>query len=124
MRQLAEQGLHPLWATVCFYTLSWLVILVLRRRAWRELLATPSLWVIMAAAGTTNTFFNWGVATGDVVAAGTTALSTLLRGAPDAASVATAAPSMSAAARNARMRSYSENSFASSTHSPCGASRS
>ena len=33
----------------------------------RELLATPSLWLIMAAAGTTNTFFNWGVSTGDVV---------------------------------------------------------
>ena len=66
-RQFQSAGLHPLWATVCFYTLSWLVILVLRRHAWRELLRTPSLWVVMAAAGTTNTFFNWGVATGDVV---------------------------------------------------------
>ena len=66
-RQFQSAGLHPLWATVGFFTLSWLVILVLRRQAWRELLGTPSLWLIMGAAGTTNTFFNWGVATGDVV---------------------------------------------------------
>ena len=66
-RQFQSAGLHPLWATVGFYTLSWLVILALRRQAWRELLGTPSLWLVMVAAGTTNTFFNWGVATGDVV---------------------------------------------------------
>ncbi len=66
-RQFQAAGLHPLWATVGFYTLSWLVILALRRQAWRELLGTPSLWLVMVAAGTTNTFFNWGVATGDVV---------------------------------------------------------
>ncbi len=66
-RQFQAAGLHPLWATVSFFSLSWLIILVLRRQAWRELLATPSLWLIMAAAGTTNTFFNWGVSTGDVV---------------------------------------------------------
>lgn len=66
-RQFQAAGMHPLWTTVCFYALSWLVICLAYRDAWRELLATPALWVIMLAAGTTNTAFNWGVASGDVV---------------------------------------------------------
>ncbi|MDT9001876.1 DMT family transporter [Paucibacter sp. APW11] len=66
-RQFQAAGMHPLWTTVTFYALSWLVICIVNRDAWRELLATPALWIIMLAAGTTNTAFNWGVATGDVV---------------------------------------------------------
>ncbi|WP_043820954.1 EamA family transporter, partial [Rubrivivax gelatinosus] len=38
-----------------------------RPSAWRELLRTPVLWVLVAAAGTTNATFNWGVTVGDVV---------------------------------------------------------
>ncbi|HEX2009495.1 MAG TPA: DMT family transporter, partial [Roseateles sp.] len=67
-RQFQAAGLHPLWTTVLLYSLSLVVIsLSAGRSAWREFLCTPSLWLIMLAAGTTNTAFNWGVAMGDVV---------------------------------------------------------
>lgn len=67
-RQFQAAGLHPLWTTVLLYSLSLLVIsLSAGRSAWQEFLRTPSLWLIMLAAGTTNTAFNWGVSMGDVV---------------------------------------------------------
>ncbi|RQO59951.1 EamA family transporter [Paucibacter sp. KBW04] len=66
-RQFQAVGLHPLWTTVLLYVLSLLVISGAKRQAWREFLRTPALWLVMAAAGLTNTAFNWGVATGDVV---------------------------------------------------------
>ncbi|MEJ6004885.1 DMT family transporter [Paucibacter sp. AS339] len=66
-RAFAGAGLHPLWTTVTLYILSLLVISLSQWRAWREFLGTPSLWLIMLAAGVTNTAFNWGVALGDVV---------------------------------------------------------
>lgn len=66
-RQFQAAGLHPLWATVTLYAISLAVISLSQARAWREFLTTPSLWLIMLAAGTTNTAFNWGVALGDVV---------------------------------------------------------
>ena len=67
-RQFQAAGLHPLWTTVLLYSVSLLVIsLGAGRAAWREFLATPALWLIMLAAGITNTAFNWAVAMGDVV---------------------------------------------------------
>jgi len=66
-RQFQSVGLHPLWTTVALYAVSLGVISLSDRRAWGEFLRTPSLWLIMAAAGITNTAFNWGVALGDVV---------------------------------------------------------
>jgi drug/metabolite transporter (DMT)-like permease len=66
-RQFEQQGLHPLWTTLFVYTLSSVVIMVLRPAALRQLLSTPALWVLMLAAGTTNAAFNWGVVIGDVV---------------------------------------------------------
>lgn len=66
-RQFQAAGLHPLWTTVTLYLISLVVITLSERRAWREFLSTPALWLIMLAAGTTNTAFNWGVALGDVV---------------------------------------------------------
>ncbi len=66
-RQFEAAGLHPLWTTVILYSLSWVVVLVSQRGAARELLRSPGLWLVLLAAGTTNTAFNWGVATGDVV---------------------------------------------------------
>jgi drug/metabolite transporter (DMT)-like permease len=66
-RQFQAAGLHPLWTTVLLYSLSLVVISLSARRAWGEFLRSPALWLIMLAAGTTNTAFNWGVAQGDVV---------------------------------------------------------
>lgn len=66
-RQFEQAGLHPLWTTVILYALSLVVILASQRGAVRELLRAPGLWIVPLAAGTTNTAFNWGVATGDVV---------------------------------------------------------
>ena len=67
LRQFEQQGLHPLWTTLIVYSLSVLVIMALRPAALMQLLRTPSLWVLLLAAGTTNAAFNWGVVIGDVV---------------------------------------------------------
>ncbi len=67
LRQLAERGLHPLWATAIIYAVAATVILLLRPGALAQLLRMPVLWVLMLAAGTTNAAFNWGVVAGDVV---------------------------------------------------------
>ena len=67
MRQLAGLGWHPLWATALTFTLAALAVSLWRPRVWRELARRPALWAIVAAAGGTNAFFNWGVTVGDVV---------------------------------------------------------
>ena len=66
-RRLESHGLHPLWATAMIFVLAALVIVVLRPRAVGQVLRTPALWVLIAASGTTNAAFNWGVVIGDVV---------------------------------------------------------
>jgi len=66
-RWLQAAGLHPLWATALIYTLASAVILAVRPRAFGQVLRTPALWLLVAAAGTTNAAFNWGVVIGDVV---------------------------------------------------------
>jgi drug/metabolite transporter (DMT)-like permease len=66
-RALAERGLHPLWLTALVYAAAVLVLLAARPGALGELLRTPSLWVLVTAAGLTNACFNWGVTIGDVV---------------------------------------------------------
>ena len=59
--------MHPLWATVLIYLIAVTLIAAWRPKALREALRTPSLWVLMLAAGGTNATFNWGVVIGDVV---------------------------------------------------------
>ncbi|MEQ1807156.1 MAG: DMT family transporter [Burkholderiaceae bacterium] len=66
-RQLEVRGVHPLWTTFFVYGLSVLVIVGLRPAAVPRLLRTPTLWVLVLAAGATNAAFNWGVVIGDVV---------------------------------------------------------
>ncbi len=66
-RQLEVLGLHPLWATALIYAMAVLAISLWRAAAWRELLRTPALWVLVLASGTTNAAFNWAVTIGDVV---------------------------------------------------------
>jgi len=66
-RELQGLGLHPLWATVFIYALALVAITAWRPRAWVELLRAPTLWWLVAAAGTTNATFNWAVTMGDVV---------------------------------------------------------
>ena len=67
LRYLQAHGLHPLWATALIYGIAVAVLLIARPRALLQLLRSPSLWVLVLAAGTTNASFNWGVVTGDVV---------------------------------------------------------
>ncbi|MCZ2438988.1 MAG: DMT family transporter [Burkholderiales bacterium] len=67
LRQLQALGLHPLWSTTLVFALATLLIGLRRPAAWRELARTPSLWVVLLAAGATNACFNWAVAIGDVV---------------------------------------------------------
>lgn len=66
-RYLQAHGLHPLWATALIYGSAVLAILVVRPRSFMQLVRSPSLWVLVLAAGTTNASFNWGVVVGDVV---------------------------------------------------------
>jgi drug/metabolite transporter (DMT)-like permease len=66
-RQLLQAGLHPLWATALTYLLAVALIGARSPRAWRQLLRSPALWLILLASGCTNATFNWAVTTGDVV---------------------------------------------------------
>ena len=66
-RQIGALGLHPLWLTGISYALVVLLLLLWRPGALVELWRTPSLWVLMLAAGLTNACFNWAVSFGDVV---------------------------------------------------------
>lgn len=66
-RQLEAQGLHPLWATSLIYLLCLALLLLWRPGAWRPLLSSPWLWLLMVSSGLTNVSFNWAVTIGDVV---------------------------------------------------------
>lgn len=66
-RALQQEGLHALWSTALIYLTAFSVFVVLQPRAVRELLRTPGLWLLAAAAGMTNVGFNWAVTIGDVV---------------------------------------------------------
>lgn len=67
MRALQAEGLHPLWTTALTFAVASLAIAAVRPRALRQVLGTPALWVLVAAAGCTNAAFNWAIVIGDVV---------------------------------------------------------
>jgi drug/metabolite transporter (DMT)-like permease len=67
LRELQAQGLHPVWATGCFFLVGLSVLLVSRREALGMVLSQPWLWALALAAGSTNAAFNWAVSIGDVV---------------------------------------------------------
>jgi drug/metabolite transporter (DMT)-like permease len=66
-RELQAFGVHPLWATALIYIVSLLVLTVARPAAWRGLVQSPRLWLLLVASGMTNVGFNWAVTVGDVV---------------------------------------------------------
>ena len=66
-RWIQQQGVHPLWATACIYSLAVAALVLVRPKAVGQLLRTPALWWLVLAAGTTNATFNWAVTIGDVV---------------------------------------------------------
>lgn len=67
LRYLHGHGLHPLWSTVLIFAACTVVVGIWRPVAVKEALTTPSLWVLILAAGCTNAAFNWAVSIGDVV---------------------------------------------------------
>jgi drug/metabolite transporter (DMT)-like permease len=67
LRRLQEAGLHPLWATAIIFSVASILIAVVRPRACAQVLRTPALWLLVAAAGLTNASFNWAIVIGDVV---------------------------------------------------------
>ncbi len=66
-RALQDQGMHALWSTSLIYLVAFSGFVALRPAALPELLRTPGLWLLAAAAGMTNVGFNWAVTIGDVV---------------------------------------------------------
>ncbi|MCX7272802.1 MAG: DMT family transporter [Burkholderiales bacterium] len=66
-RWLSERGLHSLWATAAIYLVAWLVIVVRQPSSALASLRHPGLLALAVASGMTNTCFNWGVSTGEVV---------------------------------------------------------
>ena len=66
-RSLAQDGVHPLWATAIIYALGTVAVIVSRARALREFAQVPALLLLALAAGLTNALFNSAVAIGDVV---------------------------------------------------------
>ena len=66
-RHLLVEGVHPLWTTALCYLLVSTALAAWRPGAVRDVLRTPTLWVLVFASGCTNAAFNWGVTTGDVV---------------------------------------------------------
>jgi drug/metabolite transporter (DMT)-like permease len=67
MRQLDADGLHPLWATACVFSLATVVVTLISPSGWLHFTQHPQLWWLMVASGLTNIGFNWAVTTGDVV---------------------------------------------------------
>ena len=59
--------MHPLWLTGASYSAVVIALLLVRPAALAEVLRTPVLWALVAAAGATNACFNWAVSIGDVV---------------------------------------------------------
>jgi drug/metabolite transporter (DMT)-like permease len=66
-RELQHQGMHALWSTSLVYLVAFIGFTLMRPAALPELLRTPGLWLLAAAAGMTNVGFNWAVSIGDVV---------------------------------------------------------
>ena len=66
-RALQGYGLHPLWSTALMYLMVFALLLTLRFKSWRGVLANPGLWLLALSSGLTNVGFNWAVTVGDVV---------------------------------------------------------
>lgn len=67
LRHLQQAHLHPLWATMCFFALGVVILLLWRPSVALDLSRQPALLSIAVVSGVTNATFNWGVAIGDVV---------------------------------------------------------
>jgi drug/metabolite transporter (DMT)-like permease len=66
-RQIAQHGVHPLWATFLIYAVVLIVASLARPRAWLTVARVPALLLLGLAAGATNVGFNWAVTLGDVM---------------------------------------------------------
>lgn len=66
-RQLDALGLHSLWATALAMLIGVVALLAYRPAAFGDCLRSPTLWAVAAAAGLTNSCFNWAVSLGPVV---------------------------------------------------------
>lgn len=66
-RQLDQFGLHALWATAITCLVMSVAVFGFKPGTMREILASPGLWILMAASGITNAAFNSGLVIGDVI---------------------------------------------------------
>jgi drug/metabolite transporter (DMT)-like permease len=66
-RQIADHGLHPLFATSIIFLLGVTAVVLARPQAISVFLAHRGLWGLALIAGINNACFNWAVTTGEVV---------------------------------------------------------
>lgn len=67
LRQLQNQGWHPLWTTAIVYGFAVVCMLLVRPGALAPMRQYPGVWLLVLSSGLTNVGFNWAVTTGDVV---------------------------------------------------------
>lgn len=67
MRHFESVGLHNLWTTAAIFGIASIAIAVSRPASIRGLLTNPWMWALALVSGATNTAFNWGVTTGEVI---------------------------------------------------------
>jgi drug/metabolite transporter (DMT)-like permease len=67
LRQLQDQGLHPLWSTTLIYLVVLMLLLCANFKSLRGMIEHPALWLLALVTGLTNVCFNWAVTEGDVV---------------------------------------------------------
>lgn len=67
LKELHAHGWHALWSTTAVFLLATAGLVLFKRNAISDFLASPTLWIIALAAGVTNGAFSWGMAIGDVV---------------------------------------------------------
>lgn len=67
LRYLNSQGLHALWCTLIFTSLSWLWTMVYQGRPSAAFYKPSALWLLALSSGLTNVCFNWAISIGDVI---------------------------------------------------------
>ncbi len=67
LQRLQRLGVDPLWSTSLLFSGVVVAISLIQPQAWVALWRSRRLWLVLLVSGLTNTLFNLGITTGDVV---------------------------------------------------------